>query len=135
MVCSYKTKTTILSLLMILVLLITWTDAPLSSSRAVLAEVTVVGEVVMTLAALASIMMIAFGASGMDGAVRNQAAATGTQPLTYVGQLLNRWVSSAASNMGFSTLATVMQEGMSYLPDGTLYLDSAATAAVAALSR
>lgn len=89
----------------------------------------------MTLAALASIMMIAFGASGMDGAVRTQAAATGTQPLTYVGQLLNRWLSSTASNLGFSTLATVMQEGMSYLPDGTLYLDSDATAAVADFQR
>lgn len=93
------------------------------------------GEVVMTLAALASLMMIAFGASGMDGAVRNQAAATGTQPLTYVGQLLNRWLSSGASNLGFSTLATKMQEGLSYLPDGTLYLDSEATAAVADFQR
>lgn len=93
------------------------------------------GEVVMTLAALASLMMIAFGASGMDGAVRNQASATGTQPLTYVGQLLNRWLSTAASNMGFSTLATTMQNGLSYLPDGTLYLDSDATAAVADFQR
>lgn len=135
MACSYKTKVMILSLLMILVLLTTWTAAPFSYSRAVLAELTVTGEVVMTLAALASLMMIAFGASGMDGAVRNQAAATGTQPLTYVGQLLNRWLSSGASNLGFSTLATKMQEGLSYLPDGTLYLDSEATAAVADFQR
>ena len=84
----------ILSVLMILVLLTTWMAAPLSYSRAVLAEVTVVGEVVMTLASLASLMMIALGASGMDGALRNQAAATGTQPLTYVGQLLSQRLSS-----------------------------------------
>ena len=130
-----KHKTVILSVLMILVLLTTWMAAPLSYSRAVLAEVIVVGEVVMTLASLASLMMIALGASGMDGALRNQAAATGTQPLTYVGQLLNRWLSSSSSNMGFSLLAQKMQEGLSYLPDGTLYLDSEATAAVADFQR
>ena len=135
MIISRSHKIVILSLVMILVLLTTWTIAPLSSSRAVLAGVTVVGEVVMTLATLASLMMIALGASGMDGALRNQAAATGTQPLTYVGQLLNRWLSSAATDMGFSLLAQKMQQGLSYLPDGTLYLDSEATAAVADFQR
>lgn len=109
------------------------TISPIVTAKAFAATLTVVGTVALTMATIASIYMICAGASGMDGAVRNQARATGTQPLDYMGQLLNRWLS--ATGVLPATLAAKFQQGFSYLPDGTLFLDNDCTEAVADFQR
>lgn len=112
-----------------------WTVAPLSYSRAVLTEITVVGGGALTLEMLLDLLMTAFGASGMDGAVRNQAAAAGTPPVPYIGNLLNRFLNVTLSAVLPSEWAQQISNGLSVLPNGTLFLDSEATAAVADFQR
>lgn len=121
------------SLLLTLLFLLILTISPIAAAKSFAATLTVVGSVALTMATIASIYMICAGASGMDGAVRNQARATGTQPLDYMGQLLNRWLS--ATGVLPATLATKFQQGFSYLPDGTLFLDNECTEAVADFQR
>lgn len=130
-----RAAVTILSLLMIPILLMCWTVAPLLSCRALLTEVTLVGGGDLTLSALLDLLMVAFGAAGMDGAVRNQAAATGTQPVPYVGQLLNRYLETALDAVLPAVWSKRISDGLSILANGTLYLDSDATAAVADFQR
>lgn len=89
----------------------------------------------LTLSALLDLLMVAFGAAGMDGAVRNQAAATGTQPVPYVGQLLNRYLETALDSVLPAVWGKRISDGLSILANGTLYLDSDATAAVADFQR
>lgn len=126
----------ILSLSMILILLMCWTVAPLLSCRALITELTLVGGGEMTLSALLDLLMVAFGAAGMDGAVRNQAAATGTQPVPYIGQLLNRYLDIALdSSIPLPVWGRQIFDGLFTLANGTLYLDSDATAAVADFQR
>lgn len=118
----------LLAFFMVLLLLFTVVVVPIRAS-AVLGTVAVVGTVVMTLAALADIFMIACGAAGMDGAIRNQASATGTQPMDYMGQLMNRWSNNTGRKLG--VVANLFQAGFHYLSDGTFQLDSACTEVVA----
>lgn len=89
----------------------------------------------LTLSALLDLLMVAFGAAGMDGAVRNQAAATGTQPVPYIGQLLNRYLETALNAVLPAVWGKRISDGLSILSNGTLYLNSDATAAVADFQR
>ena len=105
------------------------------TAQALLTELTLVGGGALTLAALLDLLMVTFGASGMDGAVRNQAAASGTQPVPYLGQLLNRYLGIVLDGISPASWAQPIQEGLSYLSNGTLYLTAAATEPIADFQR
>lgn len=105
------------------------------TAQALLTELTLVGGGALTLAALLDLLMVTFGASGMDGAVRNQAAASGTQPVPYIGQLLNRYLGIVLDGISPASWAQPIQEGLSYLSNGTLYLTAAATEPIADFQR
>lgn len=106
------------------------------TAHAVLAEgFAVGGTVAFTIGTLISLLMITFGASSMDGAVRNQAAAQGQQPLTYVGNLLNGYLASLSGSLGMSTLAHMFSQGTTYNSDGDIFLNEECSGFVADFQR